>query len=274
MNFKIWEMIRTYYITTDFWLLLTIVSFLYLLIRVERPVRKKLFLIVAFSVVFLLNDVSYLVLTKIFEQASYYRFLWVVPYGMMIAYTIMRCILDILEKSNTLKSKAMVVLLLFFAISLFKITNTNYIVQMQSNFPQNKYLVSDDMLQIKNIIDLEKQEGKCGSEPVLACPRDVMMQYQTIDAGCIVSTGRDVYLQIRDYGEDINTLSQDRKDKYILSTVCEDNMQSDPVEVTAAVEREHVNYMIVRVGVGLEEYMETLGFSFVGQSQNYLVYRY
>lgn len=274
MNFKIWEMFRTYYIVTDFWFFLTLISFLYLLIRVDKPARKKLILIVIFSIVFLLNDVSYAVLTKIFDEASYYRFLWVMPYCMLIAYTIMQCILDIVNNSNALKNKAMAVLILIFSVGLLKITNLDYITQLRANIPQNIYLVSNDMLQIKQIIDAEKEKGSCGSEPVLACSREVMMQYQTIDAGCVISTGRDVYLQIRDNGEDIDSLGQDRKDKYLLSTICEDNSQLDEDEATQAMGREQVDYIIVHAGADMENYMESLGASLAGRTQSYLVYKY
>lgn len=129
------------------------------------------------------------------------------------------------------------------------------------------------LLEIRYAIEQEKNSGNCGELPVIACPQVVMLQYQTIDVGCIISTNRDTYLQIREYGEDISSLSQDRKDKYLLSTICEDSAQPEIMEAKAAVEREKIEYMIVRANAGMEQYMENLDFSFVAQTQSYMIYR-
>lgn len=272
-NFKVLDMVKTYYITSGYWTLMTVCSLIYLFIRVERPARKKLLLTALFSILIVLNDISYQVLIKFFDQASYYRFLWVIPYGMIVAYALMRCILDIIERSNKVKQKAYALLLLFFAISFLNITNPNYISRIKGDFPQNKYLVIDDILDIRNYLNAEREQEICGKEPVIACPKIIMMQYQTIDAGCIITTNRDVYLQIRDNGEDISTLSQERMDRYLLSTICEDNAQPDLIEVREAIEREKIDYMIVRAYAGMEDYMEKLDFTLVGQSYSFLVYR-
>lgn len=95
-----------------------------------------------------------------------------------------------------------------------------------------------------------------------------------MDAGCIISTSRVIYLNIREYGVDVSELSQVFKDGYLLSTICEDNAQPDVLEAKAAIVRQQIDYMVVNANAGMEEYMESLDFTLAGVTQSYLVYRY
>ena len=89
---NIWNMITSYYISSPVWMVLTIVAIIYIAICSDKTMRKKLILCIVFSVLCVLNEVSYHILTKLFDSASYYRFLWVIPYGMVVAYALTHCV--------------------------------------------------------------------------------------------------------------------------------------------------------------------------------------
>ena len=74
MTSNIWNMIETYYITSPAWLVLSILSLVYIFYVASKDSRKKIAGCVVLSVIVLLNDFSYSILTKLFDSASYYRF--------------------------------------------------------------------------------------------------------------------------------------------------------------------------------------------------------
>ena len=150
---NIWNMITTYYITSPVWLVLFIVAVLYIILSSNQDARRKFLLCILFAILFILNEVSYHVLTKIFDKASYYLFLWVVPYGMIVAYALMHSTMGIVEGKKTRGIKLRGLLLIVGVVSILYVTQGNYIDRLKSDFPQNKYLVADDILEINAILD-------------------------------------------------------------------------------------------------------------------------
>ena len=123
------------------------------------------------------------------------------------------------------------------------------------------------------MIDGDREQEAPAELPVLAVPQMVMLQYQTVDPGCIVSTNRVVYLQIREKGQTKRLKSQKYQDKYLLSTICQDSSQPEIDEAKKAIERQKIDYMIVQTAGGMETYMESLGGSLLGKTAFYEVYK-
>lgn len=271
MTNDIWNMITTYYITSPVWLVLTVLSIVYIFYASSRDARKKMVGCAVLAFAILLNDLSYRVLTKIFDAASYYRFLWCLPYVMIVTYAILLCVRQLKEKRDN-------VVLAIFVVSigfLLYYTQTSMMSRLKADMPQNKYEVSDDMLELRDIFAQERMMRQSEDEIIMACPLDVMLQYQTIDAECIMVTGRNTYLLTRDSAKtDITQCGQAEQDAYLLSTICQDSEQPDATTVRGAMERQNIEFMIVHADVGLEEYMETLGCVKEGQTTSYLVYHY
>lgn len=269
---SVWGIFTNNYITSPVWLVLTVASLIYLVVRSASEMRKKFLLIVFLSLLTIFNDFGLHFLAKMFNMSAYYRFFWLLPYGMVVAYAVMRIILDIYDMSSDesifheVGKRNKTAVILFICISLggiLFVTQENYIRNLKNAFPTNQYQVSDDVLQVKWLLDKERAVGRAEELPVLACDLMLMMQYQTIDAGCIIVTNRDLYL-------DFKTAYPD---KWLLSTICEDNAQPDVMQAKAALIREEVDYIIVHAGAGMEGYMESLDCSLVGQTTSYLLYR-
>lgn len=275
---SIWNVIAGSYITSPVWLKLSILAVVYLVIRAGRPARKKILLCTLFAILVVLNDLSYRFLVNIMDVASYYRFLWVFPYGMIVAYAIMQLYVDF---KNTIEEReggkrlvlSGAVLLFGIVFVMFFYTQGNYISRLKNERPSNEYLVYEDVLDAKKIIDSERQKGMIADTPVIAGPYIIMLQYQTIDADCVMPTDRIVYLQIRTQGWDVNQAGPDYQDRLLLSTICENNAQPDVRDARGAVDRLGVDYMMVHVGTQMEEYMESLGCTLVDQTASLLVYR-
>lgn len=267
---NIWNVITTYYISSPIWLMLTVLAIIYIIYTSKRTTRRRIIMCSLFAILIILNEGSYRVLTRIFDAASYYRFLWVMPYIMIVAVALLRCLQRLWNK----KEKVVAILLVVSLVGTLYMSQGDYFRRMKDNMPQNKYLVANDMLQLRDVLQSEKDQGKTSAEPVLACPQMVMLQYQTIDARCQVLTDRNLYLTVRGYGEDLTQKDQRTQDAYLLSTICEDGETPDVQTVREIMERQGVNYLIVNSNAELSDYMENLGCVWAGQTDTYTVYRY
>lgn len=271
MTSNIWNMIETYYITSPAWLVLSILSLVYIFYVASKDSRKKIAGCVVLSVIVLLNDFSYSILTKLFDSASYYRFLWCFPYVMIVAMAMLLCLRRLKGRKEPVV--ALVFILAITGVMVF--TQGNMVSRLRINMPQNKYEVERDIIELREILVQDKQ-CDTGEEKgkVIACPEAIMLQYQTIDAESIVVTSRNIYLNIRNYGMDLKQCDQATQDAYLLSTVCQDNAKPEQQEVWDAMQRLQVNYMVVHIDADMEGYLESLGCKKIGQTTSYLVYRY
>lgn len=270
MATNIWNVITTYYINSPVWLVLSALAIIYIVYISELTVRKRIFGCAVFAFLTILNELSYHFLIKIFDAASYYRFLWVIPYVMLVSYALMKC----LQRLWREKERGIALLLVLSLGLVLFMSQGDYVRRMRDNIPQNKYLVTNDMIQLRDILQREKNTGRTIDEPVIACPQMVMLQYQTLDAKCQILTDRNLYLVVRGYGEDINKQDQRTQDAYLLSQVCEDGTMVDVDQVQDAVDRQKVNYMIVNKNANLASYMEEMGFTLVDVTDSYELYSY
>ncbi len=270
MSTNIWNVITSYYITSPVWLTLSILSLLYLFYVSSKEAKKKMLICLGLTILIILNEFSYRILIKLFDAASYYRFLWCLPYVMLVALAIVICIRRLIHKKEPLVAG----LFLISLACLMFFSQGNMVSRMKLDFPQNKYEVKSDVLQLKDVLEAEKENRENESEIVIACPLTVTLQYQTIDAKCIIVTDRNTYLVVRDANKtDLTQCSQDVQDAYLLTTICEDNAQPDADQAIAALQRRQIDYMIVGANVGMESYMESLGCTQIAQTDSYLVYR-
>lgn len=271
-------MIRTYYLMTPVWLVLSLLALVYLVLRSSKEMKSKLLLCGAFSILLILNEFSYRFLIKIFNQASYYRFLWVVPYAFLIAWGLARLVFDIRdgfgesngsfsgrEKRQRLLAAVMIPLAFFCMLGT---TLGNYESRLKNNYPQNEYLVEDDILEVKELMQKERQEGYAPKIPVMAYPREFALQYQTCDAACITVTHREIYLNGFDYSQ-----PETASPACLLAAVCTDNVLLDVKLIRRALEELQVEYMVVHANAGMEDYMEQLDCTLAGQTTTCLLYR-
>lgn len=267
-------MITTLYITSPVWLLLTVIAMIYLIVRLRKEPRKLLLLCGGVFAVLILNDISYGILSKLFDPASYYRFLWVIPYGMLIAYVLLRICIDIAQCEKMAKGlrQLLVLAILCGFFGMLYQTQDNFGMRWYSQHPWNEYVAEPDVVQLAEIMEKEKENFPKDTMPRLATPQIIMLQYQTIDGACIVSTDRVVYLQIRRDGQDPGVFGEQYYDKFLLSQVCEDGICPDKELVKGALEREQIDIMIVRKG--MEDYMEVLGGKQIGTTDSFAVYRF
>lgn len=268
MTTNIWNMLTSYYITSPAWLILTILALIYILYTLNRSGRQKMLLCALFAILTVLNEVSYALLVRLFDAASYYRFLWTIPYVMVVAYALVHLMRQLWRK----KEWGIAVLLALSLVVVLRFSQGDYLQRVLGSVPQNKYQVVNDMPQIRDILDEERAQDHTDAEPVIAAPSAVMLQYQTIDAGCEMVTDRVVYLYVRAIFTTAADASERIADGYLLSTICEDMVQVDVTEARAAIDRQGVDYMIVKTEGNLQEYMTSLDCSLVGTTTQYEVY--
>ncbi|GEM_PF-3198369 len=275
LNSATYNMIRQYYIGSGVWFFLTILSLIYIVCTTNKSARKKILLIFVLSIIVILNDISYSFLISIFAAASYYRFLWVLPYPLVVACAFIKFALRTIKNTeydrymNTFVVICMSVLLFSFVYS----TGSVYLYNLKNDRPTNEYLVDQDVYELKSIMDSMREDGQIEGLVTLAAPSVFVLQYQTIDAGTIMAVDRYTVLDIRSGSVDLNLVPMEDIYKYRLMKICEDGEHIDPSEAREAIDGLAVEYIIVNRGYKMSDYVKALGTVYVDSTSYYDIYR-
>lgn len=274
-NSSIYQMITNYYLSSITWMVLVVISILYLIIRADKARREKILLAIAAVFVTVGNSISYKVLIRFFAEASYYRFFWMLPYLMIVSYTFFIICLDIYR---SVKLQVWIKVALTLGLGLVLVVSVMaegsvYVENLRTDRPQNAYMVEKDNLELKEIMDAERATGNCGEMMIMAAPSTIALQYQTVDAGSYMATDRYIYLDVRAVMPDPNTLDYYDAARYFLMALCEDGVRCESELITESVARLNVGYIIVDKKYNLDDYMAQLRYNYVGETTNYTVYR-
>lgn len=197
-------------------------------------------------------------------SARYYRFIWLLPMAMVISFVSVELISKIKNKKIYVASICAVIAVLI-VFGNVKSRFESYIVI------DNKYKVSDDIIQISQIIHRDTQQ----ENPVVAYSNLLMLEYRTYDPSVISVFGRDDALSDADLSEKhINKWIQDQnyKDLMYVTVTYGYRLPYDVLDQTIA--NLNVDYFIINKSLMTEDYFSQDENTIeVSQSQNYIVYR-
>lgn len=248
------------YMGSRVWIVLLTISIVYIVIQKEKTTQKTILLVVGCSVLFLFNDVLRKMIGMFIDVASYYRFFWLIPVTMVCAYAM----LLFWKKNYKLRYKLLLLILVFGV--LFISEGTFWSIST-NQFPENKYLMSDDIWQLSELINKDKNK----EVPTVAMPQNIECVYRTYDANIITGIGRTQYLYFNNNGYDTENCSY--KEEEVLAKLVDANQQQDWFAVKNAIIGQEVDYLVVSKQIDWESYMKNIDCKLVGESNNYELYR-
>jgi len=166
-----------------------LVAWFYLLLREKKKQNRVLFIYMpALLLVIFFNPIFFRVFESITEEAIYFRFLWILPITVVIAYTII-CIL------NGLKGTKKVILGISMVILIMLFGRLVYLNPLFTK-AENAYHVPWEVVEICDAIEVE------GREVTAAFPREFLLYVRQYSAYICMPYGREVY----DYYDPLFTL--------------------------------------------------------------------
>ena len=248
------------YVGSKFWILLLVISIVYIFIQKDKKIRKVILFVMVASILCIYNDVMRTIIGKVVGTATYYRFFWLVPVTMICAYAL---VLFLSQNYNIIYK-----LLVCAGIAIGLIMSGDSFWSSYTNqIPENKYLMSNDVWEISELIQKDKTE----KVPTIAMPEQLMLNYISYDADAVMGIGREAYLYFsnNNFEGDPNRYPEER----ILAKIVNRNEAQDILKTKAAIYTNGIDYLVVDNQAGLENFMESIDCILVGGTENYELYR-
>ena len=242
-----------------------LVAVIYIL-KTEQGNKK--YILGYMPIVALLTVFNPLIVGKIVEKlglaSRYYRFYWILP----IALTLSIVLIDMICKSKKVTDKLMIA---FLAILLINLAGVKFQYEHDDR-RDNVYKVSDEVIEISNIIhdytDKEQITAYYGL--------NLMMELRTYDASIVTPVGRvepdsmdeEAILKLKDeagYGNVYGNYD-------VLKVMTYVGVEYSPQIVHDAFEEYNIECFIRDKAMFSNEYIESLGFEKIGETESYEVY--
>lgn len=242
-----------------------IVAVIYIL-KTEQEGKK--YILGYMPIVALLTVFNPLIAGKIVEKlglaSRYYRFYWILP----IALTLSIVLIEMICKSKKVTDKLMIA---FLAILLINLAGVKF-QHEHDDRRDNVYKVSDEVIEVSNIIHDYTDKDQITAYYGL----NLMMELRTYDASILSPVGRVEW----DYMDEeyISNLSNESGygETYgnidVLMVMTNVGVEYSPQIVHDAFEEYNIECFIRDKAMFSNEYIESLGFIKVGETESYEVY--
>lgn len=260
------EIFDTYFGSTIFGVFF-ILSVVYCLIT-KPKYKKHILLGVLLLVIILYNDFSYAIVGKLTgEGTTYYRFLWILPVTLVVAYVVVD-ILSKLEKTN------LKVIFIVGLLAVIAVEDGAASVDTVS-IPENAYNISDDVIQVSTIINRDYGEGNGDSietmlDKRVAVPTSMEMSLRTYDASVSFGISREAYIYVAENGLG-NEDTPYPVEEVVIAAV--KGHQTDYTELRNCIDMLEIKYIVCPIKYGMDAYFSYAGCELVGYSENYGVYK-
>ena len=229
---------------------------------------NKKYILGYMPIVALLTVFNPLIVGKIVEKlglaSRYYRFYWILP----IALTLSIVLIDMICKSKKVTDKLMIA---FLAILLINLAGVKFQYEHDDR-RDNVYKISDEVIEVSNIIhdytDKEQITAYYGL--------NLMMELRTYDASIVTPVGRFQW-DFMDEEYISNTSNEEGYgDLYgnfdVLKVMTYVGAEYSPQIVHDAFEEYNIECFIRDKAMFSNEYIESLGFIKIGETESYEVY--
>ncbi len=245
------------------WVVLFVISVLYILWRIRPENRKKMLLTILLVGVFLYNGLTFRLLSHfVTETDSFYRFFWLIPITLVCAYAF---VLFWTGKQNRIVKSAISCMI---AVALV-VAGDSYFDYSKTQSIENPYLMPDDVLGIATMIAGDKEEDM----PTIAMPMKFELVYRTYDASAIMGIGRAPYAYFSSNGYEAVAQTGHYLQESRLARLVENGEKQDVLMVKSAIIDKEIDYLIINNHMGLEDYMTLLDCTLVGSAKDYSLYR-
>lgn len=240
------------------WTLLFAVVYVYTLIRAKKGGRISIVIGTVLFFVCIYNDLIYHSMSKVVESGVYYRFLWIIPVTIWIAYGLVRMFLDIPKWWIRIPFAVAVVCVMFTM-------DHTWLERDRATWsrPENVYLIPGEVMAISDVLT---DEHPYGEKIRCVLPLGMTMQLRCVDASveCVIPR--------RDY----LTMSGQSEKKYKqkeLAFMIEKNERPDAQRLKELLDESETDYIVAYTDYDQGSYLESAGCEFMTRTGAYEVYR-
>ncbi len=251
------EMLRGFF-TEMGWFYGLLAAFLFCFIKSGKETRKKLILILIFSLTFVFNDIVKMLFEKLFSnEGTFYRFLWMIPMTILIAYAIVLAY-------ESCKGKVVKVFFAIVVVAGVFLIGFSWENEWDLLHPKNVYLLSNDAMSISQLIHDDTQEERV----TVVLPLKQQLEIRTYDPSIVPAIKRKAY---------INYYSQERTQQYEfqdpLIDFCNYAVIEDEALLRKSILRRKADYLVIFKEIFSREFMEELSLEYIGTTDRVEVYR-
>ncbi len=240
------------------WLALFAVVYIYTFIRAKSNVRISMLVGTAVFFIFIYNDVIYHLMSKVVESGVYYRFLWIIPVTIWMAYGLVRIFLDLPKWWLRIPFAAIAILCMF-------LMDHTWLEPDRATWsrPQNASLIPGEVADISDVLS---EEHPYGEKIRCVMPLGMTMQLRCVDASveCVVPR--------RDY----LTMSGQSDKKYKqeeLAFFIEKNIRPPEEKLQDLLEETETDFVVAYTDYAQGDILSGAGCELIKQTGAYEVYR-
>lgn len=238
-------------------LILFLIGLLYCYLTGSKESRKRLLLLIGLSILIIFNDIALNIIKK-FDSATYYRFLWGIPIILLSAYVILK----LTEERKNRGERAVI----FVVIAIMIWNSSTFLGQGSLTLPENRYSISDDVIQVCDIIGQDKEQER----PVVIFDLKTQLAARTYDASLVWGISREAYLDYEDSGSDADI--SECQDEEILIRAVNYGYQDGSAILSKALAEENIDYIVTKTEFEMDSYFAKAGYELVGKSETRSVY--
>lgn len=233
---------------------------------IARKHRLKYFSLYTFFLLLTIyNPVLVNVFFKHFDQDSvYYRFFWLLPVNLVIAYLITYVINQI---SNHTK-KAITLCVIICAVVLLG-SPVKYFSSLLK-LPDNLYKVSDDLLEISEYIHQDTDTPN----PRVAVSADLLMTVRQYDPTISLTINRDSALCWQGLPDFQYLLGSNlySSEKPIMDVIYGGDT-SDSEAFSSSMASTATQYLVFSKTIDIQPFLHSLNYQYIADTENYIIYR-
>lgn len=248
---------------------LFILSVVYCLLTNKK--QKKLFLVgILLVVLFVYNDLSRILIEFIGEKETYYRFIWMLPVTLIIAYAIT----DIVYKYKKWSNK---IIFISGMVSIILLNSAYTALPVRESFELPEDIASEEVIEISEIIS--QSYGSTSDSPAedmqkkrVAVPYELELELRTYDASISYGISRNAYMYLAENGYYTNNKKYAKEE--LISRAIEHGLPpEDPQELRTCIDDLGIKYLVSPTELYMENYFASIACYAIGYSDNYVVYR-
>lgn len=203
------------------------------------------------------------VLGPLGQDEVYYRFFWLLPVNLVIAYLFTH-----FTTIFSSKVKKVAVLCVCVGIVLYLGSPVIY-ARTLLNFPDNLYKVSDEVLEISEYIHEDSDE----ENPRIAIDSNLLMVIRQYDASLQLTLERDYVLCWQGHAQfQSKQKKADYQQQKAIMDVIYGGDTSNTYEFINAIQETETDYLVFSKSIQLYEYLVSLGMEHLVETDNYVIY--
>lgn len=205
------------------------------------------------------NDMSYKILTHFETAETYYRFFWMVPILPLIAYMFV----EMIDMTNKKWIKCVCIVII---ATLIVLNTSSYVTDETFKVNYVKGGVDSDVVELSELLERHNAPEYAS----IAMPVSMQIQFRSCDAKYNYAITRDGYLYYMNNGY-YPDVEQYYYDGPLIRCVFMGNQEEGEL-LRQAIDAVQVDYLVVPKDYGMDNYMESVGCSYVDSTTSFEVF--